>query len=147
MDGFLASPVGWGIANIMRKTSVFQCTINIPTHRSDEFQEDKPELQGTRDEISTLYYQLHFGSIETALLKYILHIVAIEACTHIPLQQLIVLLNIWIPVRAVRSYFLIAKKHNVRWGLSFIPVSKNTFCDLGIIHSTSWAQFPPLQER
>jgi len=68
MDGFLASPVGWGIANLMRKASVFQCTINIPTRRSDEIQEDKPKLQDTHDEISTLYYQLYFSSTETALL-------------------------------------------------------------------------------
>lgn len=82
MDGFLASPVGWGIASLMRKTSIFQYSINVPQHKG-KFQGDKLKVQCTCDE-STQYCQLNLSSTETSLLLHQLYIykLCIYAHTH-----------------------------------------------------------------
>ena len=96
MDGFLASPVGWGIANLMRKTSIFQCIINVPTH-GGEFQEDKTKVWCTCDETSTLYlsaklrqHRSSFTSIATIYMY-----VYMCAYTHTPTDDTTEEMNSW----------------------------------------------------
>lgn len=135
MDGFLASPVGWGIANLMRKTSIFQCIINVPTHRG-WFQEDKTKVWCTCDETSTLYLSAKLGqhrsSCTCTAAIYIFMYVYIHTHTHCP-STTTEELDSW------ENSLLRAKKPmGGKTPLFFNPVSENYFCDFGIIHSASW---------
>lgn len=136
MDGFLASPVGWGIANLMRKTSIFQCIINVPPDKG-RFQEDKPKVRRTWDEALTLYllgqlrqHRCSSTSIATVCMYVCMHTYSFNSGYHwrdeFLGEQITCLL---VALKSTMG----GEKH-----LFLNPVSKNYFCGFGLNHSTSW---------